>query len=148
MFWAWPVLLGSSRLTERLSELRGEAVVVVCWLLNVPASVSQGRICSDKFTCCHTEIEVADQTFYLTQSPYTGVEKGGGGGALREELQHLYVLDITCQVAHLSADPTAEQTQQQNCVSDVSPVDPQTRLWVQNPLFRFHLSCDHSAAQR
>ena len=24
------------------------------------ASVSQGRICSDKFTCCHTEIEVAD----------------------------------------------------------------------------------------
>ena len=35
------------------------------------ASVSQGRICSDKFTCCHTEIEVAGQTFYLTQSQYT-----------------------------------------------------------------------------
>ena len=35
------------------------------------ASVSQGRICSDKFTCCHTEIEVADPTFYLTQSQYT-----------------------------------------------------------------------------
>ena len=35
------------------------------------ASVSQGRICSDSFTCCHTEIEVADQTFYLTQSQYT-----------------------------------------------------------------------------
>ena len=35
------------------------------------ASVSQGRICSDNFTCCHTEIEVADQTFYLTQSQYT-----------------------------------------------------------------------------
>ena len=31
------------------------------------ASVSQGRICSNNFTCCHTEIEVADQTFYLTQ---------------------------------------------------------------------------------
>ena len=29
-------------------------------------SVSQGRICSDNFTCCHTEIEVADQTFHLT----------------------------------------------------------------------------------
>ena len=46
----------------------------VCWLLNVPAtgySVSQGRICSDNCTCCHTEIEVADQTFYLTQSLYT-----------------------------------------------------------------------------
>ena len=35
------------------------------------SSVSQGRICSDKFTCCHTEKEVADQTFYLTQSQYT-----------------------------------------------------------------------------
>ena len=44
-----------------------------CWLLQVPAtcySVSQGRICLDKSTCCHT-IEVADQTFYLTQSQYT-----------------------------------------------------------------------------
>ena len=25
------------------------------------ASVSQGRICTDNFTCCHTEIEAADQ---------------------------------------------------------------------------------------
>ena len=39
------------------------------WVL--PVSVSQGRICSDKFMCCHTEIEVADQTFHLTQSQYT-----------------------------------------------------------------------------
>ena len=31
------------------------------------ASVSQGSICSDSCTCCHTEIEFADQTFYLTQ---------------------------------------------------------------------------------
>ena len=35
------------------------------------ASVSQGRICSDNFMCCPTEIEVADQTFHLTQSQYT-----------------------------------------------------------------------------
>ena len=35
------------------------------------ASVSQGRICSDNFTCCHTEIEPADPTFHLTQSQYT-----------------------------------------------------------------------------
>ena len=35
------------------------------------ASVSQGRIYSDNCTCCHTEIQVADQTFYLTQSQYT-----------------------------------------------------------------------------
>ena len=35
------------------------------------ASVSLGRICSDKFTFCHTEVEAADQTFYLTRSQYT-----------------------------------------------------------------------------
>ena len=35
------------------------------------AGVSQGRFCSDIFTCCHTEIEVEDQTFYLTQPQYT-----------------------------------------------------------------------------
>ena len=48
----------------------------VCWLLacltsQQHASVSQGRICSDNSTFCHTEIEAADQTFYLTQSQYT-----------------------------------------------------------------------------
>ena len=32
-------------------------------------SISQGRICSDNFTCCHTELEVADPTSHLTQSP-------------------------------------------------------------------------------
>ena len=42
-----------------------------CWTSQQHASVSQGRICSDNFTCCHTEIEVVDQTFYLTQSQYT-----------------------------------------------------------------------------
>ena len=47
-----------------------------CWLVGrltsqQQASVSQGRICSDNFTCCHTEIEVADPTFYLTRSQYT-----------------------------------------------------------------------------
>ena len=26
---------------------------------------------SDNFTCCHTEIEAADQTLFLTQSQYT-----------------------------------------------------------------------------
>ena len=48
-----------------------------CWLLvgcltsQQQASVSQGRICPDNFTCCHTETEVADQTFYLTQLQHT-----------------------------------------------------------------------------
>ena len=44
---------------------------VGCLTSQQHASVSQGRICSDNFTCCHTEIEVADQTFYLIQSHYT-----------------------------------------------------------------------------
>ena len=38
------------------------------------AGVSQGRISSDSCTCCHTEIEVADQTFHPTQSQYTDTE--------------------------------------------------------------------------
>ena len=46
-------------------------LLVGCLTSQQQASVSQGRICSDKFMCCHTEIELADQTFYLTQSQYT-----------------------------------------------------------------------------
>ena len=46
-------------------------LLVGCLTSQQHASVSQGRICSDNFTCCHTEIEAADQTFYLTQSQYT-----------------------------------------------------------------------------
>ena len=46
--------------------------MLVGWLTSQQqASVSQGRICSDNLTCRHTEIEVADPTFYLTQSQYT-----------------------------------------------------------------------------
>ena len=47
-------------------------LLVGCFTSQQHASVSQGRICSDNFTCCHTEIEIADQTFHLTQSQYTG----------------------------------------------------------------------------
>ena len=51
--------------------IRGYSLFVGCWTSQQQASVSQGRICSDNFMCCHTEIEVADQTFHLTQSQYT-----------------------------------------------------------------------------
>ena len=44
---------------------------VGCLTSQQQSSVSHGRICSDNFTRCHTEIEVADPTFYLTQSQYT-----------------------------------------------------------------------------
>ena len=46
-------------------------VLVGCLTSQQHASVSQGRICSDNFTCYHTEIEVADPTFHLSQSQYT-----------------------------------------------------------------------------
>ena len=48
------------------------AMFVGCLTSQQHASVSQGRICSDNFMCCHTEVEVADQTFYLTQSLTSG----------------------------------------------------------------------------
>ena len=51
-----------------------QCLFVGCLTSKQHASVSQGRICSDNFTYCHTEIEVADQTFHLTQSQYTDTE--------------------------------------------------------------------------
>ena len=48
--------------------------LVGCLTSQQQASVFQGRICTDNFTCCHTETEVADQTFYLTQSQYIDTE--------------------------------------------------------------------------
>ena len=48
-----------------------QCLSVGCLTSQQHASVSQGRICSDSVTFRHTEIEVADPTFYLTQSQYT-----------------------------------------------------------------------------
>ena len=59
-----------ARLTNEPLSVR-VVLFVGCLTSQQQASVSQGRICLDNFTCCHTEIEVADQTFYLTQSQYT-----------------------------------------------------------------------------
>ena len=45
---------------------------VVCWLLNVPATckcISGMDLLN--VTCCHTEIEFADHTLYLTQSQFS-----------------------------------------------------------------------------
>ena len=50
---------------------RGVCLLVGCLTSQQQARVSLGRMCSDNFTCCNTEIEVADPTFYLTQSQYT-----------------------------------------------------------------------------
>ena len=48
----------------------GVCLLVACLTSQQHASIFQERICSDKCTCCHTEVEVADQIFYLTQSRY------------------------------------------------------------------------------
>ena len=58
------------------------------------ASVSQRRICSDRFTCCHTDIEAADQTSYLIQSQYNasitpGVWRVATGVPLKKSLVRL-----------------------------------------------------------
>ena len=42
--------------------------MVGCSTSHQHASVSQGRICTDNLTCCHTEIEVAYPTPHLTLS--------------------------------------------------------------------------------
>ena len=57
--------------TQTRSTMEQICLLVGCLTSQQRASVSQGRICSDNFMCCHTEIEVADQTFHLTQSQYT-----------------------------------------------------------------------------
>ena len=59
--------------------LRYTSMLLVGWLVGCltsqqHASVSPGRICSDNCTCCHSEIELADKTFYLTQSQYADTE--------------------------------------------------------------------------
>ena len=56
---------------DSVEDCTVEGLLVACLTSQQQARVSKGRICSDKFTCCHSEIEVADQTFYLTQSRYT-----------------------------------------------------------------------------
>ena len=59
----YSVLLFSSSLSWLL-------LLFGCLTSQQHASVSQGRICSDKCRCCRTELHVADQTFYRTQSQY------------------------------------------------------------------------------
>ena len=62
------------RLFHQIIKLTSEPDVCLlagCFMSLQNASVSQGRICSDNCTCCHTEKKVADQTGYLTQSQYS-----------------------------------------------------------------------------
>ena len=63
-----------------MESARPVRVTVVGWLLFVGclvsqlhAGVSQGRMCTGNCTCCHTETEVVDQTFYLIHYQYTHI---------------------------------------------------------------------------
>ena len=59
---------------QRLKDRETESELFVsCLTSQQHTSVSQGRICSGNCTCCHTETEVADQTFYLTMSHYKDI---------------------------------------------------------------------------
>ena len=61
----------SSKVNATSGGILCGCLFVGCLTSHRHASVPQVRVCSDDCTCCHTEIEVADQTFYLTQSQYT-----------------------------------------------------------------------------
>ena len=45
--------------------------LLACLMSQQHADVSKGQLCSHSCTCCNSEIDVADPTFYLTQSQYT-----------------------------------------------------------------------------
>ena len=64
-------LLHSLSVTAQFVSCCTFCSLVGCLTSQQHASGSQGRICTDNFTCCHTKIKVADQTFYPTQSQYT-----------------------------------------------------------------------------
>ena len=61
----------SKKATDNPACQVGVCLLLACLTSQKHASVSQGLICTDNSTCCHTDIEVAHQTFYLTQSQYT-----------------------------------------------------------------------------
>ena len=71
------------RVTEKLELVQSFCCKVAfvglfgCLMFQQHASVSQEWSCTDNFSCCHTEIEIEDQTFYLTQSHYTDTRLTG-----------------------------------------------------------------------
>ena len=85
------------------SAIEGQDLFVCCLTSQQHASVSQG---------CHTEIEVADQTFYLTQSQYTDtgptspsadpVTPGAWQGSHWSFFSHWY--DLTPKKSHHKRD--------------------------------------------
>ena len=74
ILWTQTKYFGKSKEPKQsfLSQKSHCVTCDVCWLPNVPATfkcISGSDLLN--FTCCHTEIEVADQTVHLIQSQYT-----------------------------------------------------------------------------
>ena len=88
-------------------------LLLVGWLTSQQhACVSQGRICSDR--CCHTEMEIADPTFYLTQPQYTDTRPTSPSADP--------VMPVACEGSHWSANfqvtgmrQTEKRTQVKTC---------------------------------
>ena len=70
----YTILAGNPRFHQLKQLNLPWSLLVGCLTSQQQASVSQRQICSDNFKCCHTEMKVADPTFYLTQSQYTDTE--------------------------------------------------------------------------
>ena len=61
----------ASRARDSGSQFLRSNVLSCCFVALYQQHACVSWICSDNFMCCHTEIEVADQTFYLTRPQYT-----------------------------------------------------------------------------
>ena len=99
------------------------------------ATVSQRRICWENGTCYHTETEVADQTFYLTQSHYadTGPTSPSADpirlGAWRPSNMLQYLRDGSAQTTARAATLRQKQQDQtfylaQSQYTDTRPTSP------------------------
>ena len=70
------MLMGSGTLKGNRLLMERETVTVSCVVaesLNTMQNVSQGRICLDACTCCHTEVDLACRACCYTQSQYTDI---------------------------------------------------------------------------
>ena len=91
---------------------------VACLTSQQHASVSQGRICSDNLTCCHTEIQVADQTFYLTQSQYTDTGPTSPSADRRKRMKKRRF--VCCLLACLTSQQQARISQGRICSDNLT----------------------------
>ena len=116
-------------------------VFVGCLTSQKYASVSQGRICTDNFTCCHPEIEVAHQSFYFTQSQYT--DTGPTSPSADPTMPGVW------QGSHWSANFLShwyDLTQKKSCASGIRTQDLPLKRWGKNKQTR--ASCQQGGKEQ